>query len=159
MRFQAIIDIIGINPFVFVPAKILESLFKQSGTTKGKIPVVITIDGHEFRQTLIKFSGDWRLYLNTPMREAAGKQVGDSAIFTIVYDPVKREVPMHPLLGEMLQKNKTEAKVFDRLSPSRQNEIKRYFNGLKTETSVEKNLKRLMGFLKGNESFVGREKP
>lgn len=73
IKFKAKIEIIGVNPFVFLPEKVLQQIFAQAGKDKGKIPVRIKIDGHEFPQTLIKWSGAWRLYLNTPMRKAAKK--------------------------------------------------------------------------------------
>src|ERR1700751_5285762 len=94
--FKAKIEIIGVNPFVFLPEKVLNKIFIQAGKSKGKIPVRIKIDGHEFIQTLIKYSGHWRLYLNTPMRKAAKKEVGDRATFEIEFDKVERKITMHP---------------------------------------------------------------
>lgn len=38
-------------------------------------------------------------------------------------------------------------------------EIVRYLARLKTEESLEKNIKRAINFLLGNERFVGRYKP
>lgn len=54
---------------------------KQAKTDKGKIRVALKIDGFPFTQILVKYSGHWRLYLNTPMRKAAKKEVGDNANF------------------------------------------------------------------------------
>ena len=77
--FSAQIEIIGINPFVCLPGNILKSIFIPANKDKGKIPVKIKIDGHEFPQTLIKYSGFWRLYINTPMRKSAkkGRTIGN----------------------------------------------------------------------------------
>jgi hypothetical protein len=80
IKFKAKIEMIGVNPFVFLPDSVLHEIFIQAGKNKGKIPVKIKIDGHEFTQTLIKWSGSWRLYLNTPMRKAAKKDVGDVSV-------------------------------------------------------------------------------
>lgn len=56
--------------------------------------------------------------------------------------------------------NNLEAKkVFDSLSPSRQNEIVRYLARLKNEAVLEKNINRAINFLLGKERFVGRAKP
>ncbi len=158
-RFKAKIQIIGINPYVLLPPKILSDIFKQAGKDKGKIPVKMTIDGQPFIQTLIKYSGHWRLYLNTPMRRAAAKDVGDNAVFEIAFDPVERVITMHPKLTEALQENKTAKKIFDSLPPSRRFEITRYISALKTEASIEKNIKRAIQFLSGKERFIGRDKP
>ncbi len=157
--FTAQIEIIGINPFVYLPEAVLENVFIQSGKTKGKIPVKMTIDGHEFPQTLLKYSGHWRLYLNTPMRQAARKEVGDTALFGVWYDPEDRTIPMHPKLQQAINSNAKAQEVFDQLPPSRQLEIVRYISFLKTEESVDRNVNKAIAFLLGKERFVGRDKP
>ena len=97
-KFSAEIQIIGVNPFVFLPDTVLASIFKEANKDKGKIPVKMKIEGHEFIQTLIKYSGHWRLYLNTPMRKIAKKEVGDTANFEIAFDSEERVIPMYPKL-------------------------------------------------------------
>lgn len=159
IKFKAKIEIIGVNPFVFLPEKVLQQIFAQAGKDKGKIPVRIKIDGHEFPQTLIKWSGSWRLYLNTPMRKAAKKDVGDVANFEIAYDTIERNVPMHPKFEKALLENKDAKRVFDSLRPSLQLEINRYLNFLKTESSVDRNVTKAIKFLLGNGRFVARDKP
>ncbi|MEI9935362.1 MAG: hypothetical protein WDM71_11065 [Ferruginibacter sp.] len=47
----------------------------QAGKDKGHIPVKGKLDGHAFIQTLVKYSGKWRLYLNGPMRKASIKML------------------------------------------------------------------------------------
>lgn len=157
--FSANIEIIGINPFVYLPDNVLKFVFKQADKEKGKIPVIIKIDGHEFVQTLIKYRGHWRLYLNTPMRKAAGKGVGDTALFEIAYDPIKRKIQEHPKFTRTLNANKEAKAVFDSLRPSLQVEIVRYISFLKTEESVDKNVIKAIDFLLGKGRFVGRDKP
>jgi hypothetical protein len=159
IKFKAKIEIIGVNPFVFLPDRVLQEIFIQAGRYKGKIPVRIKIDGHEFPQTLIKWSGAWRLYLNTPMRKAAKKAVGDVANFEIAYDPLERTVPMHPEFEKALRENREAKKVFDSLRPSLQLEINQYFSFLKTEASVDRNVTRAIQFLLGKGRFVARDKP
>jgi hypothetical protein len=158
-KFTAKIEIIGINPFVFLPDEALENLFAQAGKSKGKIPVKMKIDGHLFTQTLVKYAGRWRLYLNMPMRKAAGKDIGDSAAFEIEYDPADRSIPIHDKLAKALTKNKEAKKVFNALSPSLQAEFSRYLGALKTEESVDRNVVKAINFLLGKERFIGRDKP
>jgi hypothetical protein len=159
IKFRAQIEIIGVNPFVFLPEHVLNAVFKQAGKDKGKIPVKMTIDGHEFVQTLVKWKSAWRLYLNTPMRKAAQKDVGDLADFEITYDPIKREFPMHPKFRKALKENKQAKDKFDSLRPSLQLEINRYFSFLKTEESIDRNVKKAIQFLLGKGRFVGRDQP
>ena len=157
--FKAKIDIIGINPFVLLPDRVLKNLFTQSGKDKGPIRVHGTIDGHPYKQTLVKYSGAWRLYINGPMLKAADKKVGDRISLTIEFDPKERSVPIHPKLEAALNANKGAKATFDKLPPSRKNEVIRYINHLKTEASIDKNVTRAIRFLTGKESFAGRDKP
>lgn len=157
--FTAKIEIIGINPFVFLPEDVLRAVFAQAGKEKGKIPVKMKIDGHSFPQTLVKYSGAWRLYLNTPMRKAARKDVGDTAEFEIQFDPEPRVFPVPPKLETALQDNPEARRVFDRLAPSARLEIARYIASLKNEATIDRNVARAVGFLLGKERFVARDRP
>ena len=159
LSFNAKIYIIGVNPYVLLPVAVLKQIFKQAGKDKGTIPVRGTLDGHPYIQTLVKYSGRWRLYLNTPMRKLAKKDVGDKISVTIEFDPVERTVPIPEKLLLALQKNEKAKLVFEQLSPSRQKEIARYIVNLKSEEAVVKNVARAMKFLVGDERFVGRDKP
>jgi hypothetical protein len=47
-NFTATLEIIGINPFVFVPEEILETIFENSGRNKSPIPVKGTVNGKIF---------------------------------------------------------------------------------------------------------------
>lgn len=157
--FKAKIEIIGVNPYVLLPATVLNKIFKQAGKEKGAIPVRGTLDGYPYIQTLVKYSGEWRLYLNTPMRRSAKKGVGDVVEVKIEFDPVERIIPIHPKLAKALKDNPKATKVFEELSPSKQKEIVRYIANLKNEESVVKNIDRAIQFLFGKARFVGRDKP
>ncbi len=159
ITFKATIEIIGVNPFVFLPEKVLKAVFKQAGKDKGPIPVHGTIDGHSYTQTLVRYSGHWRLYINGPMLKASDRKVGDRTTLTIAFDPGERTISMHPKLNDALIANPKARAAFDQLPPSRQKEIVRYISFLKTDASVDKNVTRAIDFLLGNERFVGRDKP
>lgn len=157
--FKAKIQIIGVNPYVLLPAAILKEIFKAAGREKGSMPVQGTIDGHRFIQTLVKYSGKWRLYLNTPMRKAAKKEVGDWIEVAIEIDRNERIIPIHPKLSAALKKNQKAKIVFDQLSPSRRKEIVRYIANLKSAEAVERNVEKAISFLQGKTRFVGRDNP
>ena len=154
--FKAIIQIIGINPFVFVPEKVLRSIFKKAGKDKGHIPVCGTVNGKPYTQTLVKYSGHWRLYINTTMLKDSPKHVGETIVLTISFDPADRSIAMHPKLENALKDGKAAKAVFDKLSPYRRKEIVRYIAALKTEESIERNVQRAIQSLLGNGSFAGR---
>jgi hypothetical protein len=159
ISFKARIYIIGVNPYVILPSAVLKKLFAAAGKDKGPIPVQGKLNGHPFTQTLVKYSGKWRLYLNTPMRKAAGIDVGDTGQFEIDYDPRPRTIEMHPKLKVALKQNKEAKAVFDKISPSLQKEIIRYINHLKNEETVDKNVVKAIDFLLSKERFIGRDKP
>ncbi|MFI5186192.1 MAG: YdeI/OmpD-associated family protein [Chitinophagales bacterium] len=150
---------IGVNPYVLLPKDILKYLFIEAGKNKGPIPVSIIIYKQKFAQTLVKYSGKWRLYLNTPMRKAAKKDADDTIKIKIGYDSKERKVPMHPQFETALKNNKKAWEAFEKLTPSRQKEISRYLNHLKTQESLTKNINRAISFLQGKDRFVGRNNP
>ncbi len=158
-QFKADIEIFGINPFVFVPEMILLEIFKQAGKNKGKIPIRGTINQLPYKQTLIKYSGYWRLYINTTMLKHSPKRIGGTIDVTIEFDPSDRTIAPHPKLIEALNQNLDAKNKFEQLSPSMQKEIIRYISFLKSEASVINNVEKAIGFLLGKNRFIGRDKP
>ena len=157
--FLATIEILGVNPFVFVPAEILGDIFLQANKQSGPIPVRGSVNGLEYRQTLVKYAGEWRLYINLKMLKNSPKRIGESIEVTIEFDPETRSIAMHDTFRTALDSNQAAKSIFDSLSPSRQNEIVRYLASLKSAEAVEKNVKRAIDFLLGKGRFVGRAKP
>lgn len=155
--FKARLEIIGINPFVSVPEKIQEWLFEQAGKKKGPIPIHGTVNGTEYRQNLVKYKGAWRLYINTTMLKNSPKRIGEMLELTIAFDPSDRTLKPHPKLVMALNKSPKAKKKFESLTPSLQKEIVRYILSLKTEESIDRNVRRAIGFLSGKTSFVGRK--
>ncbi len=158
-KFEAKLDIIGINPFVLVPEKILDELFGQAGKDKGPIPICGTVNGKKYVQMLVKYRGEWRLYVNTTMLENSPNRVRETVEITVVFDPTERTVEPHPKLLKALKENPKAKKVFNRLPASRRKEIIKYISFLRTEKSIEKNVARAINFLLGKERFIGRDKP
>jgi len=145
---------LGINPCVDVPETILNELFREAGKRKGPVPVRGRLNGKEFKQTVVRYQGAWRLYLNTQMRRDAGIDVGDDAKVEIEFDPEPRIVPMHPKLALALAKNRKATVAFKKLPPSHRKEILRYLNSMKTEESAVRNIERVIGHLLGKRSKV-----
>jgi len=157
--FTATIDKIGINPFVSLPDKVLQHIMDAAKKQKGPVPVQLSIAGAAFTQTLVKYAGQWRLYLNTPMRKTAGKDVGDKIRIGIAFDESKRETDMPPELLKALERDAHAFAVFRSLPPSRQKEIMRYIGQLKSAAAVAANVQRAVDFLNGKQRFIGRDGP
>ncbi len=155
--FSAKIFKTDINPCVKVPAAVLKSLLSQSGKLKGPVAVKGRLNGAAFIQTVVRFRGEWLLYINGRMLADAGIRNGDMARVEIEYDPVPRRFPVHPKLKSALKHNKKAKDVFDNLPPYRRKEIVRYLHHLKTDEAVEKNIEKVIRHLTENEKFAGRK--
>ena len=169
--FTAAVKIAGINPYVDVPPRVVETLgdgpkvavlvkVAATGATKKKstaVPQTGRLEkdaaqlkaiarlapGGWFRSTIVpsRSSGP-RLYLDTWMRDAAGVGVGDSVRVTLKPDHGSREMPMPEALREALEGNAQAQAAWDALTPSRQREILTYLNFLKTPAALERNVKK-----------------
>lgn len=158
--FTAVIDIIGINPFVSVPELILKNIFEAAGKDKGPIPVKGTVNKVPYTQTLVRFRGEWRLYINTTMLVNSPQRIGEKIQVSVAYnDIVTPEIKPPAEFEQALKKDKEAKAVYDALAPYLRKEINRYLSGLKTADSINKNIGRALNFLKGKERFIGRDKP
>ncbi|WP_156308987.1 YdeI/OmpD-associated family protein [Sphingobacterium endophyticum] len=155
--FKTILNIIGINPFVFIPEEILEEIFLHSGKRKGHIPLKVSVNGSGlFLQTLLRYDGNWRLYINSKMLKNSPKRISEELEIYIELDTENREIKMHPLLIHALNSNNKANQIFQSLTPSLKKEIVRYIGNLKSEESIQRNIIKAINFLLGNGSFVGR---
>ena len=147
--FTATIALLGVNPYVLVPKSHLKRLFAAAGRDKGPIAIKVTCKGKSYQQTLVRYMGDWRLYLNTPMRKAINKQVGDRVTLGIEFDPEPRVERMPGSFRQALKADEAARLAFERLTASRKKEILRYLNHLKTKASLERNVRNVIGHLTG----------
>lgn len=157
--FSALIKIIGINPYVSLPETILKAIIKDAAKDKGPIPVHGTVNDKPYIQTLVKYAGEWRLYINTTMLANSPKRIGEPINIKIAFDPKERKIEMHPLLIKALAENQKANTTFEKLPASRKKEIIRYISHLKTEEKIKHDVAKAINFLLGKEKFVGREKP
>ncbi len=159
MSFRAELRIIDGNPYVAVPETVLEDLFDEAGREKGPIPIRGSINGEPYQQTLVRFRGAWRLYVNMQMLSDSPRRIGEALDVEVVYDPSDRTIDPPGKFVQALQDNAEAREVFFGLSPSRQKEIIRYLSNLKTDDALDRNVDRAIRFLVGDDRFVGRDKP
>lgn len=156
-QFKAILSIIGINPYISVPDNILTAIFQQAQKSKGPIPVCGTVNGLPYQQNLVRYKGEWRLYINTSMLKNSPKRIGETLDITITWDASDRTISPHPKLMSALAKNPKAQEKLESLPKSLQKEIIKYISSLKTEESIDRNVKRAIDFLLGKGSFIGRK--
>lgn len=154
--FTATIERIGINPYVEVPETLLAEIFIAAGKSKGHLLIEGTINGVPYQQTLLKYSGLWRLYINTVMLKNSPKRIGEKINITIAFDPSDRTIVPHPKFVEALHQNAIAKAKFDSLSPSMQKEMVCYIANLKTEDTRDRIIERAMHYLLGKSTFIGR---
>ena len=156
-RFSAVIIKIRaagpepLNPCVVVPASIVAVLRRESGKNQS-LPVRATVRGKTFEANVMLYLGAWRLYLNGATRRAAGVDAGDRVSVGLRHDPVPRRQKVPKVFAAALARDARARKAFGALAPSRQKELLRYLNSLKREESVQRNLAKMLRYLKGQET-------
>lgn len=87
------------------------------------------------------------------MLKDANIKVGQTVNFIIEQDTMERNT--NHLMAKEFKKKLQEHNLltpFQQLSPSRQKEINRYLNNLKTEEALTKNINKMINVLKGKET-------
>ena len=161
LRFRSVIEIRGINPFVHVDAKRAMRLKKN---WRKALPVLVRVNGRPEEPWRINMmpvgDGSFYLYLHEDVRKASRTKVGDHVTVELSFDHTYRSGPTHPLprwFSRALNAKRKAKEAWDELSPSRKKEVLRYLSGLKSRDVKERNLKRVMGALSGNEvRFMAR---
>lgn len=159
--FEAEVELIGVNPYVELPAAVLVELMQQAGKQKGPIPVRGVLHKGKmsaaFLQTVVLFSGLWRLYLNNPMRKGTNSDVGDHVKVELEFDPVPRDIAVPDLFVQALAQHPQQKQAFEALPAYRQKEIVRYLANLKQQETLEKNVAKVLDHLAGRARFAGRD--
>ena len=114
MRFRATLELAGKTATGFrVPAEVVAAL----GTSK-RPPVLVTINGHTYRNTVAVYDGVFMLGVSAENRAAAGVQAGDELDIDIELDTAPREVTVPPDFADALDADAQARRFFDRLSYS-----------------------------------------
>jgi hypothetical protein len=148
LSFSAKVHTLGINPCVDVPAEIADALLKQANKKNGPVPVRGRLRARPFTQTIVKFRGVWRLYLNGDMRRRAGVESGDRVEIELAFDPKPPQTRIPARLASALRADMRARAAFDALTPSRRKEIIAYLDYLKTDEALERNVNKVLGQLK-----------
>ena len=161
LRFRALIEIRGVNPYVLVSA---ERAAKLKPDWRKPMPVRIQVDGKPDIPWQINMmpvgDGSFFLYLHGQVRKQSGTAVGDVVTVTVEFDSLYKGGPGNPMPSwfrdEMLRSPRAR-QGWESLPPSRQKEIIRYLVRLKSAQSQQRNVQRVLHVLAGgNAQFMGR---
>src|SRR5579871_135403 len=151
VKFRAVMDIQGINPYVPVSATRAARIRKN---WRKPMPVRVRVNGQPetpWRINLMPVGdGGFYLYLHGDVRKAWKTKVGDSVTVEVEFDEEYKNGPTHPLppwFKKALDKDRRAAQAWSELIPSRQKEILRYFSRLKSPEAQARNLERAMRVL------------
>ena len=138
--FSAIINKVGINPYVAIPEHISQCFGKR-----GYIRVTGVLNGVSIRATLVPTGNvRHRLYVNGEMRKKANVKVGDNVQLTLRLDTEPREVAVPREMVKALESNEKARTAFERLPPSHQKETLDYLNFLKKPESLKRNIEKVI---------------
>lgn len=162
LSFRSKIGITGINPYVAIDARRAAQLRRDR---RGPLPVCVQINGQPeppWRINLMpRGDGSYYLYLAGTVRKASGSQVGDVVSVRLWFDEEYQGGPQHAMpdwFGGKLRRNHAAKAGWDRLPPSRQKEILRYFAGLKSAEAQARNAQKALLVLAGGQArFMARD--
>lgn len=128
------------------------------------MPVLVKVNGWPKEPWHINMmpagNGEFYLYLHGDVRKASSTQVGDEVIIELDFDESYKNGPQHPMpepFAAALERVPIAQTNWDKLPPSRQKEVLRYFSGLKSAEARERNMKKALAVLAGKtERFMGR---
>jgi bifunctional DNA-binding transcriptional regulator/antitoxin component of YhaV-PrlF toxin-antitoxin module len=81
-----------------------------------RVPVKATVNGAEYRGTIVRMGGKYMLGIPKAFREAAGIKPGDNIVVTLQKDTEERTVAIPPDLAKELKKDKALQEAWDKLS-------------------------------------------
>lgn len=155
LKFQAMMRIRGINPYVLVSRARATAL--RPGWRKP-LPVLVRINGRPRVAWKINLmpagDGSFYLYLHAEVRKASGTRVGDRVRVEVAFDPTYRGGPRRPMptwFRTPLQRVAGALAAWRALTPSRQKEILRYLTSLKSPEARARNVAKALRVLAGAE--------
>jgi len=162
LRFRVRIEITGINPYVLVDARRASRLRKN---WRKPMPVLVQVNGKPDAPWRINMmprgDGSFFLYLAGVVRKASGTAVGDVVTILVRFDGAYKGGPARPMprwFAGPLARNRRATAGWERLSPSRQKEIIRYFAALKSPAAQARNVKQALHVLAGGKArFMARD--
>jgi hypothetical protein len=156
------IELTGANPYVRVSAD--QAAFLGPGWRRP-MPVLLRINRAQnrlWRTNMMPVGeGAFNLYLHGEMRKVSQTAVGDVVTVELWFDDAYVNGPQHPVpawFQAALNLDGSARANWEGLPPSRQKELLRYFDRLKSAEAIERNLTSVLHVLAGNPGhYMGRD--
>lgn len=113
MRFETTMFLSGNNTGIEVPPEVVESF--DAGK---RPPVVVTVNGFEYRSTIAPMGGRFLIPFSSDKRAATGIRGGDPIVVDLELDTAPRTVDVPDDLAAALDAAPGAREAWDRLAPS-----------------------------------------
>jgi hypothetical protein len=148
MKFHATLELAGKTATGFhVPAEIVAAL----GAGK-RPPVLVTINGHTYRNTVAVYGGVFMIGVSAENRAAAGVQAGDELDIDIELDTAPREVTVPPDFAAALDGDADARRRFDSLSYSHKQQHVLAIEQAKTAETRQRRIEKAISLLREGRS-------
>jgi Bacteriocin-protection, YdeI or OmpD-Associated/Domain of unknown function (DUF1905) len=149
VRFRATLEARGRGHVIALPFDAKEKL------GAARAPVQVTINGHAFRTTTMRYGGVDYVGLNREVRAAAGVSVGDSVDVELERDRARREVDVPAELERVLARDRAAKQAFARLSYTHRKEYARWIAEAKREETRDRRLVKAVEMLQAGVKTLG----
>ena len=113
MRFETTMFLSGNNTGIEVPSELIDEL----GAGK-KPPVIVTVNGYEYRSTVAVMAGKYLIPFSSDKRAATGIRGGDPIVVDLELDTAPRTVDVPDDLAAALDAAPGAREAWERLAPS-----------------------------------------
>ena len=134
VKFSTTMFQMGNNTGIEVPADIVAAL----GAGK-RPPVVVNVNGYEYRSTVAPMGGKYLLPFSADRREKSGIQGGDAIAVELTLDIAPRTVELPDDLQSALNSSAATAAAWDKLSYTHRKEhVRSVLDAKKAETRIRR---------------------
>lgn len=144
MKFKTEIFTGGGNTAGFwIPEEVVMSFGKGK-----KFPVVVTINGYTYRNTVASYDSKFAIGLSMEHREKSGLKVGDKVEVDLEYDDKPRVVEVPAELQAELEKDRKAQEFFNSLSNSHKKQYTLWIEGTKNPETKARRVAQAIEMLK-----------
>ncbi len=122
-----------------VPESVVEAL--DAGK---RIPVVVTLNGHSYRSSIVFYTGRFLIALSAENRAAAGVAAGDEVEVEVELDDAPREVEVPAELAAALAAHPDAAARFEALSFTNKKRLATSVESAKTDATRQRRIEKAL---------------
>jgi hypothetical protein len=118
------------------------------GEGAKRFPVVATVNGYSFRNSVMRMGGEFLLGLNRAVRQEAGVEAGDTVDVQLELDTAPREVDVPAPLADALAKDAKARAAFEGMAYTHRKEYARWIAEAKRDETRERRVAQALEMLR-----------